>query len=132
MPEGAVTLRRKTVRVSATLSPSASRSKVMRFALGAAPPAFFWNFLKKYPRIPLLSSGRAGALVSATSTSPLGSTYTQRGCSSPCAKATTDVPSAAMGFPAGGQPLAATTLTRGMRDLLGGGNEGWAPWPALT
>ena len=46
----------------------------MRLALGTAPPAFFWKSLKKNPLIPLLSSGRGGALVSATSTSPFGST----------------------------------------------------------
>ena len=39
--------------------------------------------------MPLLSSGRSGALVSATSTSPLGSTYSQRGCSRPRANAAT-------------------------------------------
>jgi len=38
-------------------------------------------------------------LVSATSTSPLGSTYSQRGWSSPLANATTRVPGAACGVP---------------------------------
>jgi hypothetical protein len=42
MPNGALSPDRKTVRVSATPSPSASRSSRMRFMLGAAPPAFFW------------------------------------------------------------------------------------------
>jgi hypothetical protein len=74
MPKGELSPVRKAVRVSATPSPSASRSSVMRLALGTAPPAFFWNTLKKKPLIPLLSSGRGGALVSATSTSPFGST----------------------------------------------------------
>ena len=46
----------------------------MRLALGTAPPAFFWNFLKNQPLIPLLSSGRFGAFVSTTRTSPFGST----------------------------------------------------------
>ena len=63
-----------TVRVSATPSPSASRSSVMRFALGVAAPAFFMKNFIIAPLKPLPSSGLGGALVSATSTSPLGST----------------------------------------------------------
>jgi hypothetical protein len=74
MPNGALRSFRKTVRTSATPSPSASRRSVMRFALGTAPPAFFWYRLKNQPLMPLPSSGRGGALVSATSTSPFGST----------------------------------------------------------
>jgi hypothetical protein len=46
----------------------------MRLALGTPPPAFFWKYLKNHPLMPLLSSGRGGAFVSATSTSPFGST----------------------------------------------------------
>ena len=46
----------------------------MRFALGTAPPAFFWYRLKNHPLMPLPSSGLGGAFVSATRTSPLGST----------------------------------------------------------
>ena len=42
MPNGEFKPDRKTERVSATPSPSASRSSVMRLALGTAPPAFFW------------------------------------------------------------------------------------------
>jgi hypothetical protein len=56
-----------------------SRSSVIRFALGTAAPARFWNILKNHPLIPLPSSGRSGAFVSATRTSPFGSTYSQRG-----------------------------------------------------
>ena len=67
------------VRVSATPSPSPSRSSVMRSALGPAEPAFFIDRLKNQPRTPLASSGLGGALVSATSTSPLGNTCSQRG-----------------------------------------------------
>ena len=41
MPKGEFNESRKTERVSATPSPSASRSNVIRFALGTAAPAFF-------------------------------------------------------------------------------------------
>ena len=74
MPNGEFSPDRKTDRVSATPSPSASRNSVIRLALGTAPPAFFWYRLKNQPLIPLPSSGLGGAFVSATSTSPLGST----------------------------------------------------------
>jgi hypothetical protein len=47
IPNGEWSPARNTVRVSATPSPFASRSSVMRLALGTAPPAFFWYFLKK-------------------------------------------------------------------------------------
>jgi hypothetical protein len=46
----------------------------MRFALGTAAPAFFMKCVMARPLMPFPSSGRCGALVSATSTSPLGST----------------------------------------------------------
>ena len=62
------------MRVSATPSPSASRSSVMRLALGTPAPAFFITCFMIQPLMPLPSSGFGGALVSATSTSPLGST----------------------------------------------------------
>ena len=41
MPKGEFSPCRKTLRVSATPSPSASRSRVMRLALGTPAPAFF-------------------------------------------------------------------------------------------
>ena len=104
----------------------------MRLALGTAPPAFFWNSLKNHPLIPLPSSGRGGALVSATSTSPLGSTQSHRGWSSPRANAATAVPSAATGLPPSGHPLAVTTCTSGIGALFGGGRVGWGPVPAET
>ena len=63
-----------TLRVSATPSPSVSRRSVMRFALGVPAPAFFMKSFIIAPLKPLLSSGFGGALVSATSTSPLRST----------------------------------------------------------
>ena len=70
-----------TLLVSATPSPSESRSKVMRSALGTPAPARFIIFFMIQALMPLgsWSGGGAGLLLSATSTSPLGSTYTQRG-----------------------------------------------------
>jgi hypothetical protein len=81
MPNGECNPCRKTVRNSATPSPSASRSKVMRLALGTDDPAtvitcFMTHFFKPPPAS---SSGRGGRFVSATSTSPFGSTYSHRG-----------------------------------------------------
>src|SRR5215510_14053904 len=105
MPNGDIRFDRKTVRVSATPSPSASRSSVIRLALGTPPPAFLWYFLKNHPFRPVLSLGRGGAFVSATSTSPLGRTYNQRGWSSPVANAVTAAPGAACGAWPLGQPF---------------------------
>ncbi len=64
----------KDVRSSATPSPSASRSSVMRFALGTAEPARFIAAFIALPFRLFPSSGRSGAAVSATSTSPFGRT----------------------------------------------------------
>src|SRR5258706_13432279 len=80
--------------------------------------------------MPFPSSGRGGALVSATSTSPLGSTYSHGGCSTPCAKAATVVPSAPIGFTPAGHPFAVATLTSGRTDVWGGGRSGCGPTPA--
>ncbi len=74
MPNGEFSPCRKTLRVSATPSPSASRSKVIRLALGTPAPAFFMISFVMKALMPLPSSGLGGALLSATSTSPLGST----------------------------------------------------------
>src|SRR6185436_11556612 len=68
-----------------------------------------------------------GAAVSATSTSPLGSVYTQRGCDRPVANALTATPSAGVGFMPGGQPLASATCTTGMVCLFGSGSCGLGP-----
>src|SRR3954468_5658884 len=118
MPNGELRPDRKMVRVSAMPSPSESRSSVIRLALGTAPPAFVWYRLKNHPLSPFSSSGLGGALVSATSTSPFGSTYNQRGWSSPCANACTVVPSADAGVAPAGQLLAFTTLTVGSNECL--------------
>ena len=79
MPNGDARSVRKAVRNSATPSPSASRSRLMRLALGVAAPAFFIVRFMNHARRPFFSAGFGGALVSATSTSPFGSTYSQRG-----------------------------------------------------
>src|SRR5689334_5856335 len=84
------------------------------------------------PLIPLLSSGRTGPFVSATSTSPLGRTYSHRGCSSRVANADIEVPLTVSGFCPAGQPFAGATLTVGMSDGLGGGNSGDGPIPSAT
>ena len=74
MPKGEVSPLRKTVFVSAVPSPSASRSRLMRSALGVSPdPARDITSPSTQPRSPpFLSLGLAGAWDSATSTSPLG------------------------------------------------------------
>jgi hypothetical protein len=53
----------------------------MRFALGTAEPARFITFSIAQRFTPFgASAGFGGAPLSATSTSPLGSTCTHRGC----------------------------------------------------
>ena len=73
--------RRRDVPLSIALSPvhvvTAALAAVL--VLGAAAPARFITRPMNHPRRPLPSSGLEGALVSATSTSPFGSTYSQRG-----------------------------------------------------
>src|SRR5690242_17335588 len=133
MPKGEFSPWRKTERVSATPSPSPSRSSVIWLALGVPAPARLMNMRMAQPLMPLPSSGLGGALVSATSTSPLGSASIQRGWSKPSAKAATDRPFAAVG-PAvpDGHPLAGATLTVGISVALGGGSSGLGPVPAAT
>src|SRR5689334_8166339 len=82
--------------------------------------------------MPLLSSGRSGALVSATSTSPFGSTYNQRGWSSPLAKAVTASPAAGFGLSPPVQPLATAMLTVGSSVSVGSGIGGFAPVDACS
>src|SRR5687767_9975378 len=131
MPNGELSPSANVERVSATPSPSASRSSVMRFALGTPEPASFMNFFIAQPLTPLPSSGRGGALDSATSTSPLGNTCSQRGCDRPDANALTRMPLAATGVLPLGQPLAGAILTVGINVLFGGGSVGCGPSPAL-
>jgi len=127
MPNGDIRSARNTSRTSATPSLSASRSRVMRFALGVAAPAFFIVRFMNQLRRPFFSAGLGGALVSATRTSPLGSTYSQRGCSSPRAKAVTARPCAGVGAVPSGQPTAGATLTVGIQRFCGAGNVGCGP-----
>src|SRR5690242_20198348 len=114
-------------------SPSASRSNVRRLALGTAAPAFFMYRRTNQALIPLPSSGRSvGAFVSATRTSPLGSTYSHRGWSRFRAYAVTTRPAAATGLASSDQPTASATLTVGMSDVRGVGSSGVGPVPAET
>ena len=129
MPNGELRPVMNAVRVSATPSPLASRSNVMRLALAVAPPAFFMKNFIMAPLMPFPSSGLGGALVSATSTSPLGRTYTQRGWSRPPAKALTDRPCGAVGVAPDGHPTASATFTVGTIKELGGGSCGEVPIP---
>ena len=94
---------------------------VMRLALGTPAPARFMTRPISQPLMPLPSSGLGGALVSATSRSPLGSRYSQRGWSSSLANAATRVPGAATGVTPNGQPLAGAILTVGINDRCGAG-----------
>src|SRR6185295_1440513 len=80
MPNGELRPVMNSLLTSATPSPLASRSSVMRFAEGTTDPALVMNLVMTLPLMPLPSSGRSGAADSATSTSPLGNVYTQRGC----------------------------------------------------
>ena len=79
MPNGENSSDSSTWRVSATPSPSASRNKVIRLALGTPAPALAIVRFMNQLRSPPFSPGLGGALVSATNTSPFGSTYSQRG-----------------------------------------------------
>jgi len=127
MPNGEFNASMKTVFVSATPSPSASRSSTMRLAVGAPAPAFFCTDFITLPLSPLASSGLGGALVSATSTSPLGSTNSQRGWLRFVANALTATPAGAAGFSSAGQPLAGATCIVGITCLSTGLMTGCGP-----
>src|SRR6185369_16241958 len=98
-----------------------------RFGDSTAAPALDCILRITLPLMPLASSGRSGAFVSATSTSPLGSVYTQRGCVRPVAKAFTSTPCGAVGLPPSGQPFASATCTTGMVCLSGLASAGFGP-----
>ena len=80
MPKGEFSPFRNTLLVSATPSPSASRSSMMRFGLGTPAPARFMAQIITSPLIQPITppapacSSCFGVLVSATSTSPFGRT----------------------------------------------------------
>ena len=99
----------------------------MRSALGVTAPAPFMIIVCTRPRSPLPSSGLGGALVSATSTSPFGSTRSQRGWSSPSARAATWRPAAAVGRSPAPQPTAFAVWMVGSNVFLGAGSVGEAP-----
>src|SRR6185503_3387405 len=127
MPKGELRPSRNALRVSATPSPSASRRSVMRLELFVPAPAFFMNSFWNFALMPLPSSGRSGALVSATSTSPFGSTISQRGWSSPVAKALTFRPWGDCGLPPCGQPTAGATSSVGTVCFCGAARAGSGP-----
>ena len=130
MPNGEFKPCKKTDRVSATPSPLASRSSVMRLALGTPAPAFFITTPMTQRLMLKGRSSGGGLLLSATSTSPLGSTCTQRGWSRSRASAVTAKPAMGLGVSPSGQAFAGAILTVGIRPLLGCGRVGVAPMPA--
>ena len=100
----------------------------MRSALGTSAPATRMICVSTQERRP-----RAGAgclLVSATSTSPFGSTWSQRGWSSPWAKAATASPGAGTGASPAAQPSAGAMSTVGRSPCRGSGRAGSGPTPA--
>ena len=105
---------------------------MIRSALGTAAPAFAICIFVIQPVKPFPSSGLGGAFVSATSTSPFGSTYSQRGCASPCANAFTVMPDATFGLAPAGQPRAVAISTVGISDFFGAGSVGVGPMPDST
>ena len=130
MPNGEFKLCKNVDRNSATPSPSVSRKSVMRLALGTPAPARFITHFITQPLMPLFSSCLGGALLSATNTSPLGSTINQRGWSRPLANADTRVPGTDCGVAPTGQPLAGAIFTVGTSVRTGRGSAGLLPIPA--
>jgi hypothetical protein len=129
MPNGENRFCRNTCFCSAMPSPSPSRSRVMRFGLGTPAPArFITSFMTHFLMPPESSFG--GAFDSATSTSPLGSTCSQRGCSRPPANSVTVRPAAGVGLAPCGQPFAGAMSTVGISVLFGCGSCGFGPMPA--
>ena len=102
MPSGWFSPSRKTSRTSGRPSPSASRSKVMRLAL---VPMFCERTLPVSMAFSRSSAFLNREAASATSTSPLGSTYIQRGLLNPSAYRVTSKPAGARGRVPSGQPM---------------------------
>ena len=82
------------------------RRSVSRLALGVVAAARFITKPEIQVLVLLTVSDLAGALLSATNTSPFGKTSNHRGWSSPLANAFTWVPAAGVGFVPDGQPIA--------------------------
>src|SRR5882672_3782248 len=131
MPNGDLRSCRNTLRFSATPSPSASRNRTIRLGLGTRAPARAISLPCTQERTPLDGSV-PGELVSATSTSPLGSTYNQRGCCRSVANAATASPGAAVGVSPAPHGLAGATLIVGTSECSGSGIAGFGPTPALV
>ena len=130
MPNGEFSPVMNGVFSSATPSPSASRSSVMRLADGTPAPTRPISTRITQPVIP--PPLRGGELVSATSTSPLGRRYSQRGWSSPVAKAATRSPAAAVGVCPCAQPIGLAVFTVGITCSRGAVMSGRAPATAAT
>src|SRR5690606_34119622 len=127
MPKGELRFSRKGVCTSATPSRSLSRSRVIRLALRTPAPARSIALSVNHDLILFFFPGLGGALLSATRTSPFGTTHNPRGGSRPLAKAWTARPSAGEGRPFSDQPTAVATLTVGISVLLGSGSAGLGP-----
>src|SRR5829696_6003745 len=82
------------------------------------------------PRMPPARWRSAGPLLSATSTSPLGRTYSQRGCDRSLANARTVIPFATVGVAPSVHPTARATFTTGIHEVRGGGSVGFGPMVA--
>ena len=126
MPNGWFRLSRKVSRTSAVPSPSASRSSVIRLGLTPTEPAA--------ARPSCISAGLSdlgSVRASATSTSPLGNTWSQRGLSRPAPNASTSKPSGAAGPRPSGQPITREKLTA-EADWSGSGSFGAGPIPGIS
>src|SRR3990167_2034266 len=132
MPKGEFKPLSSTERMSATPSPSVSRSRVMRLALGTAAPARFITHPLTQALMPVGGAALGGALGSAPHTPPLGSTSSQRGWSRSRAKACTRRPGAGVGMAPAGQPRAGAMFTVGISARLGAGKAGLLPEPSAT
>src|SRR3546814_17131867 len=98
----------------------------MRLALGTPAPARFMTCFITAPFRPVTPL-LPGPLVSATSTSPLGSTYSQRGSSRPPAHRVTVNPGSGVGLAPLGKPSAGAMSTDGIRVRFGHGQIGRSP-----
>ena len=119
---------RNTNCSSATPSRLVSRSSEIRLAFSTIEPdrrcTMFWTIVRGHQDF-------AGSLAaSATSTSPLGSTCSHRGCFRPCANATTCRPAAALGVcPFFHGSFATDQLMVGSQLSCGAGSLGCSPYP---
>src|SRR3989344_3161413 len=131
MPKGCLSPLAKLVLVSATPSPSASRIRTIRLALGLAEPTFFMSIFWKKPLIPWfdLPALLGSVADSAARTSPFGSTSSQRGWSRPSAKRVTVNPGGALGAAPADQPTTSGTPMVGIRLLFGAFSGGLGPKP---